>query len=262
MREGQPLTAQDIKEQIQQSYQSKTAIRQAKIDLILQSSDLVEKDGAAYRVPTGRDSRPAGIIIYGTGKKALVIDMSDPHKASMWEARFISSPHSQDTYQVTKEAHFIIKDGKQKVLRKYLMKWDGHSWQKVMLTFTDMELLALSYAAFRLRTEDLQASRETLRQLGIISTWKDSPNRMIVMTDEQGRSSAVMESTLVLDTGNLDRLFMGARGSAAVAEREQLGLVNSAKAHAVYDPEEIEDYIEEGRRLLHRLSFPMASRRW
>ena len=33
MREGQPLTAQDIKEQIQQSYQSKTAIRQAKIDL-------------------------------------------------------------------------------------------------------------------------------------------------------------------------------------------------------------------------------------
>ena len=47
MREGQPLTAQDIKEQIQQSYQSKTAIRQAKIDLRLQSSDLVEKDGAA-----------------------------------------------------------------------------------------------------------------------------------------------------------------------------------------------------------------------
>ena len=129
MREGQPLTAQDIKEQIQQSYQSKTAIRQAKIDLILQSSDLVEKDGAAYRVPTGRVSRPAGIIIYGTGKKALVIDMSDPHKASMWEARFISSPHSQDTYQATKEAHFIIKDGKRKVLRKYLMKWDGHRYR-------------------------------------------------------------------------------------------------------------------------------------
>lgn len=261
MREGQYLAVQDIKEQIQQSYRSKTAVRRAKIDLVIRSSDLVEKDGAVYRVTIGRGVHPIGIILYGTGKKALLIDMSNTHEVSMWEARSISSSQSKDTYRAIKEAHFIIKDGKRKILRKYLMKWDGHSWKKVMLTFTVMELLALSYVAFRLKTEHLQVSRETLRQLGLISIWRDNPNRMIVIMDEHGCFGAVKESILEMDTGNLDRLFMSTKGTATVEEKEQLGLVSEVKVQAIYGPEEIEDYIEEGQRLLDELFLPVKSRR-